>query len=131
MVGGGLGEPGPPFASGGQSGEGEDAPIDRGRVGGPCGTRAIGILCSAPREHFRSTPRWCCREWNFEEIEGYHWGTSRAGRDEGQENSGVVALDEWFKIEYDSRLSRKRDSEQEISCLTIESGIRMCEANSK
>ena len=54
------------------------------------------------------------REWNFEEIEVFHWGTSRAGRDERQVNSGLVALDGWSQFEYDSRLSRKRDSEQEI-----------------
>jgi hypothetical protein len=29
-------------------------------------------------------------------------------------DSVVVALDGWFRFEYDSRLSRKRDSEQEI-----------------
>ena len=52
------------------------------------------------------------------------------GGDERQVDSGLVALDGWFKFEYDSRLSRKRDSEQAIRCLTIESGIRMCEANS-
>ena len=36
------------------------------------------------------------------------------GGDERQVDSGLVALDGWFKFEYDSRLSRKRDSEQEI-----------------
>jgi len=41
------------------------------------------------------------REWNFEEIEVFHWGTSRAGRDERQVNSGLVALDGWFRFEYD------------------------------
>ena len=69
-------------------------------------------------------------EWNLDEIEAYHGGTSRAGRDEWRDDSGLIALDEWFRFEYDPRLSRKRDSEQEYRCLTIESGIRMCEANS-
>ena len=73
---------------------------------------------------------WRRREWNLEEFEAYHGGTSRAGRDELSVDSVVGGLDGWFRFEYDSRLSRKRDSEQAIRCLTIESGIRMCEANS-
>jgi hypothetical protein len=40
-------------------------------------------------------------EWNLSEIEAYHGGTTRAGRDERQDDSGVVALDGWFGIEYD------------------------------
>ena len=73
---------------------------------------------------------WHRRERNLEEFEVYHWGASRAARDELSVDSVVVALDGWLRFEYDSRLSRKRDSEQAIRCLTIESGIRMCEANS-
>jgi hypothetical protein len=91
---------------------------------------AAEVLSSAPRECCRTMVEWRRREWNFENFEAYHWGTSRTGRDGLQVNSVVVALDGWFKFEYDSRLSRKRDSEQVIRCLTIESGIRMCEANS-
>jgi len=54
------------------------------------------------------------QEWNFEEFEAYHWGTSRVGRDERQVAFGLVALDGRFRFEYDSRLSRKRDCEQKI-----------------
>ena len=98
---------------------------------GPCGMLGGAIFSSAPREHFGPTAGWRRQEWNLEEVEAYHGGTSRAGCDERQVEFGLVALDGPFRFEYDSRLSRKRDSEQEIRCLTIESGIRMCEANSK
>ena len=44
---------------------------------------------------------------------------------------GVRGLTQWCESGYDSRLSRIRDARQQIQCcLTIESGIRMCEANS-
>jgi hypothetical protein len=99
-------------------------------AGRPCGSVGRAICFSAPREHFRRTAGWRHREWNFEEIEAYHWGASGVGGDEWQAGLAADALDGWFGFEYDSRLSRKRDSEQEIRCLTIESGIRMCEANS-
>ena len=53
------------------------------------------------------------REWNVGKIAAYHGGTPRAGRDERQIDFGRVALDGCFWFEYDSRLSRKRDSEQD------------------
>jgi hypothetical protein len=84
----------------------------------------------AARECGRAMGKCRRRDWNLEKFEAYHGGTSRAGGDGSQGDSMVVALDGWSRFEYDSRLSRKRDSEQAIRCLTIESGIRMCEANS-
>jgi hypothetical protein len=89
-----------------------------GEVGGtlccPCGTVGRPICFSAPREHFRRTAGWRQREWNFEEIEAYHWGASGVGGDERYVSLAAEALDGWLRWEYDSRLSRKRDSEQEI-----------------
>jgi len=89
------------------------------------------VLSSAPREGCLAIEECRRHERNLEWFWAYHGGTSRVGRDELHVDSVVVALDGWFRFEYDSRLSRKRDSEQAIRCLTIESGIRMCEANSK
>jgi len=97
---------------------------------GPCEWPTAEVFSSAPREGCLAMAEWRRREWNLEEFEAYHWGASRAGGDESSGDSVVDALDGWFRFEYDSRLSRKRDSEQAIRCLTIESGIRMCEANS-
>jgi hypothetical protein len=68
---------------------------------GPCGSPVRTVFYSAPREHLRRLVGDGRREWNFEEIEVFHWGTSRAGRDERQVNSGLVALDGWFRFEYD------------------------------
>ena len=71
------------------------------------------VFSSAPRESFRLLAPSRCRERNFEEIEGYHGGTSSVGRDEERVDSERFALDGRFWFEYDSRLSRKRDSEQD------------------
>jgi hypothetical protein len=96
--------------------------VDRWRAGYAC---RLPVNASGRRRGGRPP------EWNFAECEAYRWGASRAGGDERKASWWLVALDEVFRIEYDSRLSRKRDSEQVFRCLTIESGIRMCEANSK
>jgi hypothetical protein len=71
-----------------------------GRVG-PCGSPVSAVFSSAPREHSVLTATRCRTEWNLCEIEAYHGGTSRAGRDERRDDSGLVALDGWFKFEYD------------------------------
>ena len=71
------------------------------------------VFSSAPREHFVRMAIRRRAEWNLEEIEAYHGGTSSVGRDEGRVDSERFPLDGRFEFEYDSRLSRKRDSEQD------------------
>src|SRR5215217_6411611 len=98
MKGGGSGEPGPPFACRGSPG-GWSARLNDWL--GTCAAVARAVCFSAPQEQLQAMWKCCRREWNFGETEAYHWGTSRAGRDGRQVDSGLVALDGWFKSEYD------------------------------
>ena len=96
MVNGGTGKPGPPFAF-----EAAREPLSCGsRMDqGPCGSQVPAVFSSAPREHSVLTAIGCRTEWNLCEIEAYHGGTSRAGRDEWRDDSGLVALDGWSQFE--------------------------------
>ena len=109
MEDGGPGLPGPPFTLGWEGWRRTSCAIP-----GACGSLVPTVFSSAPREHSVAKATRRRTEWNLAEIEAYHGGTSRAGRDEWRDDSGLVALDGWSQFEYDSRLSRKRDSEQEI-----------------
>ena len=59
------------------------------------------VFSLAPREYLRRPDGRGRQEWNFEQIEAFHEDGSRAGRDERQVNSGLVALDGEFRFEYD------------------------------
>ena len=107
---GGPGEPGPPRASRGHAAGGRR--VEAGESVALAHLLEPGYNMRLPLKFLPRQFRIRSCEWIFEEIEAYHGGTSRVGRDAGRRNTGLVPLDDWLKHRYDPRLSRKRDSEQ-------------------